>query len=128
MHSWGDEGVDWKGIDEAGWFIGGWLRRWVRMGVTQIKEKYGTVRVYCGFGWSTFYEIWRPGYAWAPTWYPWRLDMEISRFIMPILNRIVIPIQKSAYRWRYKKAIQKWPHLKEEILDCADWNEELEGL
>ena len=32
------------------------------------------------------------------------------------------------YRETYKKAIEKWPHLKEEILAGADWNEFLQGL
>ena len=32
------------------------------------------------------------------------------------------------YRETYKKAIEKWPHLKQEILQGADWSEYLEGL
>jgi len=40
MHDWSDNRVDWDGINDAGTFIGVWLRRWVRMDVRQIKEKF----------------------------------------------------------------------------------------
>jgi len=36
--------------------------------------------------------------------------------------------QELVYRRAYKNAIEKWPHLKEEILKGADWDEFLQGL
>lgn len=128
MHNYGDEGVNFDEIDEAGWFIGRWLRNWVRLPVMQIKEKFGTVRVYCHFGWSCFYSIWRPSHHWISSWWPYRFDLWISDFIMPLLNKVVVPIQMKAYRWRYKKAVEKWPHLAEEILICADYPQLLYGI
>lgn len=127
-HSWGEENVDWAGIEDAAQFIGEWLIRWVRLPVSQVKEKFGTARVYCSFGWSSFYSIWRPHYFWVPKWYPWTLDLRISPWVLPLLNRIIVPIQQAAYRHRYKAAIKKWPHLKDEILHGADWPDLLEGL
>jgi len=61
MHSWGDEGVDWKGINEAARYIGVNLRRWGRVGVTQYKEKYGCyddkTRVLTDNGWKYFKDV-----------------------------------------------------------------------
>jgi hypothetical protein len=127
MHDWSEEKFDWEGLNDAGEYIGVWLRKWVRMEVTQIKEKFGTLRIYCGFGWSTMYSIWRPRYMWMPSWWPHRLDHLMSSLILPLLNIIIVPIQKKAYVWRYKNAVKKWPHLREEILCCADWGELFDG-
>lgn len=44
------------------------------------------------------------------------------------LNKLVIPLQMIAYRSRYKAAIQKWPHLRAEILEGADFSDLLCGL
>lgn len=128
MHQWGDEDVDWQGIDEAAYFIAHWLRRWVRMDVRDYKEKFGTVRVYCSFGWYGIHSIYRPGYVWYPKWWPIRLDYWAnSTFLFQMLNRLVIYVQKKAYVWRYKKAVQKWPHLYKEIVSQADYGELFEG-
>lgn len=129
MHDWSEKDFDWHGLNEAGDYIGGWLRRWVRMPVMDIKEKFGTLRIYCSFGWASMYSIWRPSYCWLPSWWPHKLDNWLS-YQTPIftwLNYIVVPIQKKAYVWRYKKAVQKWPHLYNEIVSMADWGELFEG-
>lgn len=126
-HYWGEEKFDWRGLNDAGYYIGDWLRKWVRMPVRDIKEKFGTLRIYCSFGWSSFYTIWRPSYMWVPKWWPYKLDLALSCHIMPVLNKIVVPIQQKAYVWRYKKAVEKWPHLRDEIVCCADWGQLFEG-
>lgn len=128
MHSWGDEGVDWDGISDASLFIGLWLRRWMRMRVCDMKEKFGTVRVYCSFGWDSFYELFYPGYCWVKPWWPYKIDLYVSAYVMPLLNKLVLPIHKWAYAYRYKKAVQKWPHLYDEIVTGADWGEFFEGV
>jgi len=131
MHSWGDKDFSdelFNQVDDAAEFIGHNLRKWFRVGVTQTKEKFGTARVYCHLGWSSFHCIFRPGYCWIPKWWPWSLDLKISEYVMPLLNRIVIPIQISGYRYFYQKAVKKWPHLREEILCCSDYPEYLKGL
>lgn len=129
MHDWSANNVDWDGINGAARFIGQWLRTWARMSVGDYKEKFGTVRVYCHFGWSTLYSIYRPGYMWIPTWWPYKLDLWFSYNtpFLKILNSIAVPIQKNLYVWRYKKAVQKWPHLYDEIVTCADYGELFEG-
>lgn len=129
MHDWGQEDVDWEGINDAAWYIAGWLRTWARLPVADYKEKFGTVRISCGFGWSQIYSIWRPHYHWVPTWWPHRFDLWLS-YHTPLLtwiNKIIIPIHKAAYVWRYKKAVQKWPHLYKEIVSQADWGELFDG-
>jgi len=127
-HTWDENGVDWTGIEDAAYFIGGWLVRWVRLSVGCMKEKYGTTRVYCSFGWWSFYSIWRPQHCWVPAWWPYKLDLTVSRYLMPLLNRLVVPIQEKAYRFRYKQAVKKWTHLSREILDGADRPDLLGGL
>jgi len=48
MHQWGDENVDWKGIDDCANIIGDICRKYGRFSC-HTKEKYGTVRAYVGF-------------------------------------------------------------------------------
>ncbi len=129
MHMWGDKDVDWDGINEAANYIGYWLKDWVRMPVSCVKEKFGSVRIYCSFGWSMIYSIWRPSHIWLPKWWPHRLDSWISYYtpIMKWVNYLVVPIHQKAYVWRYKKAVEKWPHLRREILGSADYGELFEG-
>jgi hypothetical protein len=38
MHNWGDDGVDWNGINDAANFIGNSLLFWGRINVSQYKE------------------------------------------------------------------------------------------
>ena len=128
MHSWGDEGVDWEGINDAAEFIGLWLSKWARLNVSCWKEKFGTVRVYCSFGWSSVYSIWRPSHVWIPKWWPYKFDLWIGNsYLFVLLNKLVIPLQERAYVWRYKKAVEKWPHLYKEIVSGANYGELFEG-
>jgi hypothetical protein len=130
MHTWGDEDVDWEGINDAAYYIAHWLKTWARLGVLDYKEKFGTVRVYCSFGFHSFYSIWRPSHCWISKRWPYKLDLWIASEtpIMDWINAVVIPIQMKAYAWRYKKAVQKWPHLYKEIVSQADHGELFEGV
>jgi hypothetical protein len=129
MHRWGDEGVDWKGISDAANYIGKFLRRWGRVSVTQTKEKYGTARVYCAFGWYQIHSITHPGYVYSryPRWL-WRLDCYYGNYLTRPLNYLAVPFQKWLYRIAYQRALRKWPHLAGEILMGADFIELLMGL
>lgn len=125
MHQWGDKDSQGRDIcsrvEEVSDYIGEWLRLWGRMYVGQCKEKFGTVRIYCFFGWGDLGSITHPGSAYRPKW--------VCRWSwVQYLDWIVIPIQKILYCYRYKQAVKKWPDLKEEILCCADWPEYLRGL
>lgn len=129
MHRWGDTDVDWKGVSEAACFIGVRLRRWARINVCQYKEKWGQVRVYCSLGWCQIHDITHPGHAYNryPKWL-WKLDCKYGFWIARLLNWAVVPFHKWFYRQTYKKAVKRWPHLKDEILCCADYDELLKGL
>ena len=130
QHLWGEPGVDFVGISDAAHFIGDNLRKYGRVCVLDSKEKYGTVRVYCVFGWTGFHSITHPGYAYNryPKWL-WNVDTSQPVYkAFSVLNKIVVPYQQWLYRRAYKKAIAKWPHLVLEILDGADWSELLTGL
>lgn len=104
MHHWKDKNVDWSGLYDAAYYIATYLGRYGRIHVMDYKEKWGEVRVYI---------LWGMEDRWIP----------YSR-----LNPILIPYQKWIYRRAYANAIRKWPHLRNEILNGADWQELLEGL
>ncbi len=129
-HIWGQEGVDWNGISDAASYIGEFLKRWGRVNVTQYKEKWGTVRVYCDLGWYCLLNITHPGYVHYRPYPEWlkRLDIFCLSRAIRKLNFLVVPFHAWLYRLAYKKAIAKWPHLKAEIIDGADYHELLKGL
>ena len=130
MHYYGDEGVDWDGIDDAAEFIGSNLRKWGRVGVRQYKEKFGTVRVYCSLGWGQLHDITHPGHCFSryPKWL-WCLDVYYGTKIIPFLfSWFILPYHKWLYRFLYKQAVKKWPHLRREILCMADFKELLIGI
>lgn len=121
--------VDWRGINDAADWIGDYLVRWGRVGVTQTKEKYGTVRVYLSFGFQDFHSITHPTHHFNryPKWLR-NLDFYVGRRLMSIINPIVIPYHGFLYKRAYSLALKKWPHLAREILVCADYLELLKDL
>lgn len=113
-------------VEEAASFIGNWLRKWGRVPVMQTKEKFGTVRVYCSLGWRDFHDIFYPGYyriVWSKKIQRINLFLCYTFRLGYVLGFLSLPVHKRLYRWRYKKALQKWPHLKDEILSCADFGQ-----
>lgn len=122
MHSWGDDNVDWKGISDAAHWIGATLRRWGRINVSDTKEKFGTVRVYCSFGWWSVHNITHPGYHYVQ----WK---KVGHIPVPqFVNYLIVPLQQTFYRLVYRRALQKWPHLAGEILVGADYHDLLVSL
>lgn len=131
MHRWGDENVDWNGIEAAACFIADYCRRWGRFG-GQAKEKYGTVRFYASFGCYSLISLTHPGYhyTWS-IWQPYvKFDNAVGDYIVRYtgLQAFFGWWQPKVYRRAYKLALQRWPHLRQEILCCADYSELLEGL
>lgn len=131
MHDWSDKEIDWKGISDAASFMADYLTKWGRVPVRDHKEKYGTVRLYCSFGWSSVMDLTHPGYAWVPykrDGLMWKLcySRSLMPFLFNLLSYVVRPYHIYLYRRAYKLAIKKWPHLREEILRGADWCEYLE--
>ncbi len=127
MHSWGDENVDWEGIESAAEYIAKFISRWGRIRVSQWKEKFGTVRVYCGFGWECLYSIIWPTHVYIAKWWPYKLDLTISRWIMPRLSTLIYQYQVKIYILAYQRAVKKWPHIREEIICYADYPELLDS-
>ena len=127
MHEWGDEGVDWAGIEAAARYIGEGLRFW-RVDVRQYKEKFGEVRVYCSLGLHSWTQLTHPGHAFNrwPRWlnfvaYPGRYSP--FRLGLWTLNLAVLPFHRWVYRRYYREARRRWPHLAQEIYRCADYHE-----
>jgi len=101
--------------------------RWGRINVRDYKEKWGTVRVYCNFGWYQIHSITHPRYCYSqyPKWL-WKLDCRYGHHVTSLLNWIVVPYHKWLYQLFYRRAIRKWPHLRLEILSGADYSKLLE--
>lgn len=129
MHDWSEKHFDWKGLNDAGHYIETNLLRWGRVNIRDVKEKYGTLRIYLSFGWHQLHSFTHPRYIYSryPQWL-WILDcLYFSKFFR-LLNFIIVPYHQFLYRFFYKKAVEKWPHLTAEILCCADYDELLEGV
>ncbi len=129
MHRYGDKDVDWRGIDDAAYYIASFCRRYGRLG-GQAKEKYGTVRFYPRFGAYSLFCITHPGYVsywstWA--WYA-KFDIAYGNKIMRYsgLQNFFSLWQPYVYGLAYRCALKKWPHLRKEILACADYPEFIE--
>jgi hypothetical protein len=129
MYSWGDSEVDWKGISDAATYIHKQLQTCARINVRQSKEKFGTVRVYCDFGWYNLHSITHPGYHYTqyPKWLA-NIDNKYLWQLVSLLNIVVVPFHKRFYRKTYHRAIHKWPHIRNSILGGADYPELLVGL
>lgn len=121
MHHWSDsdEKIDWAGIGEASHWIPYNLRRWGRISATG-KEKYGRVDINSQLGWYQIHSITHPGYHHScyPNWL-WRLDCSYGSYVSAPLSRLLRWYQKMVYRAVYRRALNKWPHLRMEILTGA---------
>jgi len=123
-HDWGDDWPYFGDVSLAASEIGHFCRKWGRINVTQTKEKFGTCRVYLSFGWNQIHSITHPGYyrSQYPKWL-WTLDCLYFSKIIRLSNKFIIPIQIKIYQLAYKRALQKYPHIREEILVAADYPE-----
>lgn len=113
----------------AAWFIHRYLVRYGRISVRQSKEKFGTARVYCSLGYWGFYNLLNTGHIWVhwPKWL-YALDLKYGRFVMQVLNKLIVPYHKFIYRRAYKKAIELYPSIRKNILHTADFPDLLGGL
>lgn len=115
-------------VDEIAAEIGRFISKWGRMRVLQVKEKFGTVRVYCSFGWDCFHSLVWPRHCWIHRKWPYGLDLAVSEWVLPVLNKLLFPYQRFIYRMAYRRAVKKYPYLRDEILCCADHGKELQGV
>jgi hypothetical protein len=109
--------------------IGDYLVKYGRINVRQTKSKFGTIRVYCSIGCYSFYQLFKPRHVYV-TWPKWLygLDLKYGSFIMKYLNKLIVPYHSFVYRRAYKKALEKYPELRSNILACPDFEELLKGL
>lgn len=131
IHYWGEEDFDWYNLDLAITFIGEGLRKYGRVAVYQYKEKFGQARVYCSLGLFSLEQLVRPGWCHTrwPVWLRRLTELGVfARAMLWVANRVVVPYHRWLYRRLYRLAVERWPHLHDEILDAADWSELLEGL
>jgi hypothetical protein len=132
MHHWGDEDFPYfNDVENAAYEIKEFCVRYGRLG-GQSKEKYGTVRFYAKFGVTGFHNLTHPGwvnYAWYPKWLV-RFEIYHSPKVFRALGItwFFSKWQPMVYRMAYKRALKKYPHIRKEILSCADYDEFLKGL
>lgn len=122
-HLWGDTDFDWDALGQAVDYVAHNTRRWGRIQM-HTKEKYGTLRINCHYGFTIHGSIW-PGYCfkhrYCPQWL-WSLDLKLqNRFYDRFINPWFISYQKWVYKQVFKRAVKKWPHIEAEILDEYDW-------
>lgn len=114
-------------------FIGDFIARWGRLSVRQTKEKYGTVRVYCGFGYYSLYGLLFPRYVYKHRLFPkWLWSFDIW-YISPVLQYILPKLgsykyQVFIYKLAYRIAVKRNPDIKDRILRSADYNELLKEI
>ena len=131
IHYWGEKDFDWNGLDTAIGYIALNLRKWGRVSVFDYKEKFGMARIYCCLGWRSLLSITHPGWHHYGPYPKWLVTFDIfvlSNIIPLLFNWIIVPYHKWLYRRLYANAVKKWPHLREEILYCADWHDLLKGI
>ena len=123
-HDWSEKDFDWKGLEECVDIIYTTCVTWGRLG-GQAKEKFGQVRFYAQFGYLSLHRLIYPGYHYNqfPQWL-WKLDcFYISRVLQFFFERPFVWWQKKVYNFAYQRALAKHPHLRDEILCCADYPE-----
>lgn len=118
--------------DDAAYYIANFLARYGRINVSQYKEKYGTVRVYVKLGWDCLLNITHPFYRHYGPYPNWLKNFDIyygsSILKYTGLQYISFYYHRFIYRLAYKKAVAKYPEIRENILNYADYTELLEKI
>jgi hypothetical protein len=99
------------------------LRRYGLINVTQCKEKWGEVRVYCSFGLSSLHGMFYPGYVYNQ-FKPimrWVDDKLFKPWFWRMINTVMIPYQEWIYSRVYNKAISKYFYYAPNIYYGADY-------
>lgn len=120
-------------LDHIAIEIGTFIAKWGRIHVTDMKEKNGTVRVYCFMGNTSLHSLLYPMYMFKHKSFPlwlWKLDIyHLTDIITFVAKRIgFYKYQKFIYRQAYKNAVGWYPHRKSAIINGADYLELLEGI
>lgn len=115
-------------IDDAANLIHDYCVKWGRFG-GQAKEKYRTLRFYPNFGDLSLHGLLYPDYSYNkfPKWLKWLDDNVISELLSPFIT-LFTRHQYKIYIKAYKLAIEKYPHIRHNILVHADYSGLLENL
>lgn len=115
-------------LEDAIEYIANRLRSFGRIGV-MAKEKWGYARISCSFVYN-FHSLTHPSYSYRryPKWL-WKLDVYYGDSVLKYtgLLSIIYKWQRYVYIDTYRRAINKWPHLKDNLLrdaDALEWLEE----
>jgi len=132
-HSWGDGFQYFNEVEDAAYEIGEFCKTWGRIFITQTKEKFGTARVYCYFAYPSLHGLIWPGYYCKRPNYPqwlWSADIYYLSKIFAVISRLIgfNKYQTFIYRLAYKRALAKYPMIRNEILAGADHGELLKDL
>jgi len=127
-HEWGSEFKYFEDVENVASEIGDYCCKWGRIPVRQTKEKYGTVRVYSGWGIENLFWFVKPNYC----FYQWSqkirsFDNAIFGIFFMLLRKPIFAWQRFIYNKAYQMAVKKYPHIREEILTDADWPEYIDG-
>lgn len=113
---------------KALWFVVKNLMRWGRINVSDWKEKYGSLRVYCTFGWYEFHTLVHPGrkYVTWPTWVR-TIDIKLTEVILERLklSLVVFAWQKLIYNVVYHLAFRLFPDQALKLYLGMDYPEHL---
>lgn len=107
--------------------------RWLGIRVDDMKEKWGTHRVYCSFGITDIHSLIYPGYHYVK-FTGWRKDLYYRTahlqwiLFRKLVNWWLVPLQRRWYRKVYQMAIRKFPDRAQAILIGADEWDLLDGL
>lgn len=122
-HDWSDKDFDWKSLDNAIYYLGTRCLRWGRVGLW-LKEKYGTLRVSTTCAFITEYDFLHcllyPGRAYIdwPKWVRLYIDWPIGKTLRFLgVIKLIQRYQRWVLKHFWLKAAEKWPHIREEILD-----------
>lgn len=126
---WNNKKFDWKGLDDALTYIVDFLRTYGRINCWG-KEKYGSLRISCYFEMISIHSLLYPNaYSVPKDTRFWEFD---EKYISPILYKLFDkPFkwwQHKVYNMAYQRALNKWPHLRAEILVDADHIELISGV
>ena len=118
-HFLGDPTFDWVALYEAGYYIQNNASKWLRLFI-HINDKYGTIYYTVRYGINSLHGLIYPCYIYNqfPKWL-FNLDVNyIYRlFDFDFLQNIIIKCQKFFLKRIILKACEKWPTVKNEILD-----------
>jgi len=123
-----------KELDHIPCYYIGRRLKWLGIQVTDMKEKYGSWRVYCHFSVGNIHELTHNGYHYVQYKGIWGdiLYYRTYRAQRAVLDKLVnwwlVPLQKKWYRQVYKMALKRFPTEAEGLLMGADWTELLMGL